>query len=213
MKNLRDRFLSTAPPMHKQTEFHTKLKFDPSNLSTPLLKRYLADLFNLTDAEQLLPAKPPEQYTKDPDNLTNYQVLRELSLISIKEWKRRLDHDGDVQALYLNEETVSQDSRYFYEKWKIIQNEVGNHDKQMSFFRLVSEIVSDLSSRNYIEIDSNGIIRTLKDDLMHQNVDKLPLTSMNNMNPVISDCKPPTDPLDIEWGFQGDIQMEEMKDE
>jgi len=148
---------NTMPP-----DFKTKLKFDPGKLSSSILKKYLFNLLDGTEAETLLSVEPPAQYTKDPDNLTNYRVLRELGLMSVKEWKERLkEHEGDVEHLYLEDDMVAQDSRCYYESWKIIQEEVGNHEKQMSFFRLVAEIVSNLANRSFVEIDHDGEQRTL----------------------------------------------------
>lgn len=148
--------------MPSAPEFKTKLKFDPSKLSTVILKRYLFDLLNNTEPEQLLSGDVPPQYTKDPDNMTDYRVLKELGLMSVKEWKSKLENnDNDVEQLYLDDDVMAQDSRYYYEKWKTIQEEVGNHEKQMSFFRLVSEIVINLSNRNYVEIDHDGEQHTL----------------------------------------------------
>jgi hypothetical protein len=143
--------MPTAP------EFKTKLKFDPSKLSTTILKQYLLDILHATEPDQLLAVDPPQQYSKDPDNLTNYRVLKELGLMSVKEWKMRLEkNSNDVEQLYSDDDMVAQDSQYYYESWKIIQEEVGNHEKQMSFFRLVSEIVRNLANRNYVEVDYVG---------------------------------------------------------
>ncbi len=139
----------------KQKEFKTKLRFDPSKLSTGILKRYLKDILNGMDVDDLLSGNPPEEYMNDPDNLTNYKVLKELGMMSVTEWKKILEVNMDnVEHLYLQDDMMLQDSRYYYESWKIIQEEVGSHEKQMSFFRLISEIVRDLSSRNVVEIIS-----------------------------------------------------------
>jgi len=154
-------------------EFKTKLKFDPSKLSTAILKQYLLDILRATEPDQLLAGDPPAPYTKDPDNLTNYKVLKELGLMSVKEWKMRLEKsNNDVEQLYLEDDMVSQDSRYYYESWKTIQEEVGNHEKQMSFFRLVSEIVRNLGNRNFVEITDEGESRTLSHVAQDANVEK-----------------------------------------
>lgn len=151
-------------------EFKTKLKFDPSKLSTNILKQYLVDLLNATDPEQLLSGEPPAPYTKDADNLTNYRVLKELGLMSVKQWKASLSQLNEVEQLYLDEDTVSQDSRCYYESWKIIHDEVGNHEKQMSFFRLVSEIVRNLANRNFVEIDTDGKCHTMNTNEMKMSI-------------------------------------------
>jgi hypothetical protein len=148
--------------MPQQPEFKTRLRFDPSRLSICILKRYLLDLLNDTEPDVLLSGDPPSQYTKDPDNLTDYRVLREMGLMAIKDWKTRLDvNKGDVDCLYLDDDMVATDARCFYESWKVIQEEVGNHEKQMSFFRLVSEIVANLSDRNYVDVNMEGEQRTI----------------------------------------------------
>ena len=148
---------STSSTMPTQADFKTKLRFEPSKLSTGILKKYLLDLLNETEAETLLSCEPPSQYTKDPNNFTDYRVLKEMGLMAIRDWKNRLTKDkGDVECLYLTDDMVAMDARCFYESWKVIQEEVGNHEKQMSFFRLVSEIVADLSNRNYVDISLEG---------------------------------------------------------
>lgn len=152
LKNFTKR-LTTNRMAPQQKEFKTKLKFDPSKLSTGILKKYLKNLLNDVTVDELLSGDAPEEYTKDPDNLTNYNVLKELGTISVTDWKNNLDANSDnIEELYLEDDMMLQDSRYYYECWKVIQEEIGNHEKQMGFFRLVSEIVRDLSSRNLVEL-------------------------------------------------------------
>jgi hypothetical protein len=145
---------STKESMRGQEkEFKTKLRFNPNRFSTAILKRYLVELLDSMDLEELLQGDAPAEYMKDADNRTNYKVLKELGIMSVKEWKERLGkNNGNVECLYLHDDMMLHDSKEFYECWKIIQDEVGNHEKQMSFFRLVSEIVSDLSERNVVEL-------------------------------------------------------------
>jgi len=170
-KGISNTFRENKDKMPNGPEFKTKLKFDPSKLSTAILKKYLYDILHNTEPEQLLSGDVPPQYTKDPDNMTDYRVLKELGLMSVKEWKGKLESSGnDVEQLYLHDDVMALDSRYYYEKWKTVQEEVGNHEKQMSFFRLVSEIVSNLGNRNFVEIDQDGEQHTLtsaEQDSMH----------------------------------------------
>lgn len=136
----------------KTDEFKTKLRFDPSRLSSGILKKYLIDHLDKTEIEELFSGAAPEQYSKNPDHLSNYKVLKDLSYMSVKSWKDNLKKTGEIEDLYLNNDMMIKDSKYYYENWKIIQNEVGNHEKHISFFGPVSEIVRELSSRNYIDL-------------------------------------------------------------
>lgn len=145
----------TMPSQHP--EFKTRLRFNPNKFSTGILKRYLFDLLDAVSVDDLLSVEAPLEYTKDPNNRTNYKVLKDLGMMSVREWKETLEkNDGNVETLYLHDDMMLQDSREYYECWKIIEDEVGGHEKQMSFFRLVSEIVSDLSSRNIVELSIDG---------------------------------------------------------
>jgi len=134
-------------------EFKTKLRFNPEKFSTEILKRYLINLLESVSIDELLNSDIPKPYTKDPNNITNYQVMKELGIISLKNWKQRLNENmNSIENLYLNDDMVLQDSKEYYECWRIIQNEIGGFEKQMGFFRLVFEIISELSSRSIVEL-------------------------------------------------------------
>ena len=72
-------------------------------------------------------------------------------------WRDTLKkNQGNVEMLYLHDDVMLQDSKEQYESWKIIQEEIGGFEKQLCYFRLVSEIVADLSSRNVVELSIDG---------------------------------------------------------
>ena len=158
IRGLTNHLVTLRPGAFSNDEFRTRLTFDPSKLSTSTLKSYLRDnVLMRFDPKSTFSGEPPEQYLKDPMTLTNYNAIRDLSMKSTMEWKNKLERDPlNVENLYLNDDTIVKDSQYYYECWKTIHNEVGNHEKEMSFFRLVSEIVQDLSNRNVVEISCDG---------------------------------------------------------
>lgn len=186
LKGIKDSFgkEKTISKNMPQNEFKTKLRFEPSGLSTAILKKYLLIRLSEMEPETLLNCEPPSQYSKDPDNLTDYQVLKDLCLMSVKDWKLRLaeNHD-DVECLYLSDDSVSTDSKYFYDRWRIIQEEVGNHEKQMSFFRLVSEIVGNLNNRNFVDISMDGEAQTVP-TVDHPTLQSKSLEAMSPLIPM-----------------------------
>ena len=197
--------------MPSKEEFKTKLRFDPSRLSTALLKQYLLDYFNGRETNQLLQLlasdEIPLPYGKDPDNLTNYRVLKELGLMSVKKWKNRLEESGnDVEQLYLDDDMVSQDARYFYDAYKVVQEEIGNHEIQMSFFRIISEIVSNLANRNYVEIDADGDAKTIP--LAEQFKQETP-SAEKTLNEFFHPIKVTTEKHEME---KDDLNMVQMTD-
>ena len=136
-------------------EFKTKLRFNPSKFSTDILKKYLVDLLQNVEAD-LLSGDIPESYSQDPNTATNYKVLKDLCNISLNEWKDKLvENNNKVEKFYLECDSMQQDSKEYYDNWKIIQNEIGGYEKQMGFFRLISEIVNELSSRSFVEVSYN----------------------------------------------------------
>lgn len=145
-----------------QTEpakFESRLPFNPSKLSTGILKRYLNELLQNIDVDKMLAATEiPEKYVQNPIWATNFKVTRDLAIMSVNEWKQRLQKENNVESLYLDDddEMMQRDSAYYFECFKTVQDEVGSFEKQMEFFRLVSEIVRDLSSRAFVEISYEG---------------------------------------------------------
>lgn len=137
-------------------DFKTKLRFEPSKLSTSILKRYLIQVIDDISPIELFELETPSEYLNDPDDVTNYVTLKDLALMSVTDWVAEIDHNQDIENLYLNNDTMLKDSQYYYECYKIIQNEISGHAPQMSFFRIVSEIVKDLSSRSLVEISNDG---------------------------------------------------------
>lgn len=140
-----------------KSEFKSKLRFEPYKLSTYLLKKYLVNILNAANVDELFDLKVPELYVKCPDSTTDYKVLIEMGKMALTNWKSALEANPDnIESLYIDDDMMVQDSTCFYQSWKIIHEEVSNHEKQMSFFRLVSEMVKDLSSRSIIEISYDG---------------------------------------------------------
>ncbi|RKO92015.1 hypothetical protein BDK51DRAFT_28202 [Blyttiomyces helicus] len=150
-----------------RASFKTKLSFDPSKLSTLILKRYLFDMLKKADVDKMLSeSNIPSQYVDSPDNLTNYKVLVQMSRMSLIQWKQSLEQaNDDVEKLYLSSDTIEQDSTYFYKHWKIIQDEVSGHEEVMSFFRIISEIIKNLSSRNIVQVSNDGVCTIMQTEV------------------------------------------------
>lgn len=145
------------------SEFKTKLTFEPRRLSSKLLKKFLGDILRAVKIEDIAAGSTsvPEPYQCDADHSSNYRVLKEMGEISVRDWKHVVEQSDDVDTLYtVEDDNIVQDSRYYYETWRVIHNEVGGHEKLMNFFKFVSTIVGELSSRAMVElsIDGNTVI-------------------------------------------------------
>ena len=137
------------------TELKTKLKFEPSRLSSTILKKYLTMMIKQVTTELITKLiNIPHVYNDNPDTISNFKALKELCEMSIFDWKKIFQDTNSIENLYIHDDMVVQDSKYYYDSWKIIQDEVGNYEEQMNFFRLLSDIVAELNSRSFVEVVS-----------------------------------------------------------
>ena len=143
-----------------------KLAFEPSKLSLGLLQEYLKNILEdisldsfKIDSKSL---RIPNKYLDNPLDASNYKVLLDLSFMSIKNWKKQLQETNTVDFLFTQENaSIENDAKYYYESFQIIEQTIGDHHVQFSFFRLLYEIIHELSSRNYTEIDDSGMINMI----------------------------------------------------
>ena len=193
----------------------TKLKFDPSKLSTNILKKYLTNMFdsqneiteyentrvllgshlmeNIIEKLSNLDEFVTDNYINNPIDTTNYKILIQLSLMSLKEWKQIITQNN-IEYLYINDDSILQDSKYYFNSWKIVDDEVGSHDSIMNFYRILSDIISELSKRCVVELSLDGQIveqqssyTTTINSLNNPtntppNTPNLTINSLNNLN-------------------------------
>ena len=134
-------------------ETNTKLVFNPSKLSANILKRYATVL--LEDVEIDTDYKIPEKYKDNNLDYVTYKAILDMAILTIKEWKKNLILEKNIENLYSKDYgDIEQDSKFYYESFKIIQHEVKNNQTTLfEFFKLFHEIISELVSRNFIDVD------------------------------------------------------------
>lgn len=144
--------------MNKSEKFN--LNFDASKLSINILKRYLKRILLDINPDDFVDYKIPDQYLDNPDYNTSYKVIQEMSIMSLKEWKENLEKvDDDISKFYLETSNdVEKDSKYYYDSFRLIQHQVGNHDSQFEFYKLFYEIIHELISRNFVDVDYTNYI-------------------------------------------------------
>jgi hypothetical protein len=141
--------------MNKSDKFN--LKFDASKLSINILKRYLKRILSDINPDDFVDYKIPDQYLDNPDYNTSYKAIQEMSVMSLKEWKLDLEKaNNDISKICLDD--IEKDSKYYYESFRLIQHQVGNHDSQFEFYKFFYEIIHELISRNFIDVDYTNYI-------------------------------------------------------
>lgn len=150
--------------MSESKTIKTKLKFDSSKVSSGILKRYLLNVLKSFDIS-CLTQDAPEQYMKDSESHTTYKVLCDLALMSVTDWKNFIkNNEENLENLFLQDDQIVTDSKYYYNSFQIVQEEVFSHETQVYFFKFVSEIVAELSSRSVVDIDITGNQKSLETD-------------------------------------------------
>lgn len=136
------------------------LNFDASKLSISILKKYLKHILTNLNIDDFTKYTMPEQYVQNPDYNTSYKVIQEMSIMSLKEWKKNLEETNyDIDKFYLDSSSdMEKDSKYYYDSFRVIQNQIGNHEVQFEFYKFFYEIIHELISRNFIDVDYTNYI-------------------------------------------------------